>query len=1032
MQRGYLCVLSCLHDDHWFTSKALESCKSAGPILAFINQKAWDGSVGDWQKCAEEAKRARAEVILGEWSDESEHRRFAMKEAKARGFTYAIIPDGDEVLDESLCLSLVEIAKAGLAERVYAHMDTYWKSARYVIRPREQLTPVILINLEKVEHRYIRDYTGGRALTLPPEYGVIHHLSYAGPDERIERKLATWSHRHEVQPDWYRRVWCGWDQDPLMRDLHPTHPKAYGFAERIEIPKALSGVWDERPVATSPEIPKSWPKVSIVIPLHGGEEDIKACLESLDKCQDLLHETIVVDDVSPDGAARVAASFSGVTLLHNPENLGFSGTCNQGYEASTGDVVVFLNSDTQVPRAGLIRLIESLMKSGTIGATGPYTNNAGYDQPIDPTYTDVKNLDGFACDFASRDIEDVEVPLLVGFCLAVRRSVLEEVGVFDTIFGRGLFEDNDLCYRIQRAGYKLLIASRSYVHHEGSKSLGRVGEPPEVLLARNMDIYHAKWRSEIESGFASHLPGQKAEPIVFRKELHPETVMARAKKLAKEADISLCMIAKDEERVIGDCLRSAMPYFAETILVDTGSKDQTIQIAKDLGAHVIESSWPDSFAEARNESLQPAKGKWIFWLDCDDTLPPSSAEAILNAALNAPPEIAGFIVPVQFVEEGPGAGTRVDHVKLFRNIPGVQFEGRIHEQILASLRPHGEIARIGGAVVLHSGYDTSVEGQAKKRIRDEKLLTLDLEERPEHPFVLFNLGMTAHFCADHETAIEWLQKSIHFSGENDSHVRKAYALMGASHRYLGQLERALEVFDEGNDRVGGDPELDFQSAITLCELGRWAEAKTKYLAMPLDTSGFFSSIDIGILGYKRSANLGRVCLALGEYNEAKEWLSTAFQQNPRAQEVAVDLIHAALERGDYRTAQTTLDELKTRCGPTESWADLQAQLMEMRGESPDGFLWTMARMHPCAVGPRLVLARRMLGSGFEREAAPHLEILDGLGCAEAAYFRGVSATRQGDFGRALVHMERAASLNPAHEATLQQVEALRQAMGESS
>lgn len=1028
MGRANICVLTCLHDDYWFVQKALISCKSAGPILAFINKRSWVGDLGDWQKCEEATRAVGAKIILGEWEDEAEHRRFALTEALERGFTHALLPDGDEVLDPQLCQTLIDLAHAGVAERVYAHMDTYWKSTRYVIRPREKLTPVILIDLRAAQHNHIRDYRGGRPLVLGPEHGVIHHLSYAGPDERIQRKLSTWSHRHEVQPDWYKKIWLGWDRDPMIRDLHPTHPPAYGFTERIDVPEVLQAEWDERSIRFDPDVPKGWPTVSVVIPLHGGEDDIRACLSSLSHCTDLVKEVIVVDDRSPDDAASVVPEFPFATLLFNDENLGFAGTCNRGYEASSGEVAIFLNSDTQVPRAGLIRLVESLMESGTIGATGPYTNNAGYDQPITPTYTDVRNLDNFARDFAHREVDDVEVSLLVGFCLAVRRSVLEEIGLFDTRFGKGLFEDNDLVYRIQRAGYKIRIAARSYVHHEGSKSLGRVGEPPELLLARNMDLYYAKWREETVSGFASHLPGQQSEPIVFRRELHPDAVRARARKLAKSADISLCMIVRDEEQVIAACLESVTPFFSQIIIVDTGSTDRTREICEEYGAEVHSITWPDSFAGARNESLKHATGKWIFWLDADDTLPAFAGEAILNAALTAPEQIAGFIVPVQFVEEGPGAGTRVDHVKLFRNKPDIRFEGRIHEQILASLRPHGGIARLPGAVVMHSGYDTSVEGQLKKRVRDEKLLKLDLDERPDHPFVLFNLGMTAHFCNDHPEAMKWLRKSLETSGEGDSHVRKTFALLGASHRYMGEKEKALETFAEGQAWVGSDPELEFQSALTLMELGRIVEAKQRYLAMPLDTAGFFSSIDIGILGFKRSANLGRISLALGEYPDGKKWLLQAFEENPRAQDVAVDLVLAALERHDYLTAQETLDKIKERCGPTEAWADLQSRVMELRGETPDTLLWTMAKMYPCAIGPRLVLTRRMLEAGFEREAAPHLEILDGLGVAEAAYFRGVSATRRGDFTRALVHMERAQALNPGHEPTRQQVEALKNAV----
>ena len=1026
------CAIVCLHDDYLFLPQAIRSCRFfTKNVLCYISQIAWNGSAGDWQLTESLARDLGAEVITGRWETESEQRRFALADALSRGFSHALIPDGDEVLDEGLASTLRLIAEAGLADRVYAHMDTYWKSARYVVRPRERLTPAILLNLHVATHRQVRDFVGGRPLVLGPEYGVIHHLSYAGPDERIQRKLNTWSHRLEVVEDWYERTWLGWDNDKLMRDLHPTHPAAYGFAEPIELPEILFGCWDDRTVNQDPVPPLNWPRVSVIIPLHGGELDIRNCLKSLEKCRDLLHETIVVDDKSPDRAADVVKSFKWATLLKNKQNLGFGTSCNKGWEASTGDVTLFLNSDTIVPRAGLVRLIESLISSGTVGATGPYTNNAGYDQPIRPTYTDISNLDLFARDFAYREAPEKEVSLLVGFCLAVRSSVLREVGSFDPRFGIGLFEDNDLCYRIQRAGYKLKVAGRSYVHHEGSKSLSRQKTPAELLLNANKSKFREKWSKDLASEFASHLPGDCSEPITFRQECHADAIAARAKALREKANVSLCMIVRDEERVITDCLESASPYFKEIRVVDTGSKDKTVDIVKRFGATLTQIKWSDSFAEARNASIKGASGKWIFWMDADDTIEPRSAEAILNSAINAPKNVVGFVVPVQFVTEGVGSGTRVDHVKLFRNISGLKFEGRIHEQILASLRPHGEIARLDGAMVLHSGYDTSPEGQAKKRMRDEKLLALDLADRPEHPFVEFNIGMTAHFCGDHQKAIEWLDRSIEHSGENDSHIRKAFALKGVSHRLLGDLDESIRSFVDGTAKVGNDPELLFQWAISLCELHRLDDALAKYFEMKPDTSGFFSSIDIGILGFKRSANIGRIYLAQGDYRRAKEWLWRAFEENPAVADSAIELACAAMEMQDFKFLQQLLDHIKQRCGPLVEWAEIQSKLLEIRGESPMEFLWANSKMYPCAIGPRLLFTRRLLAEGLEVEAQYHLEVLDGLGCAEAAYYRGVSASRSGQYTNALVHMKRALELNPGHQPTQEQIKLLEETISKS-
>lgn len=1017
----------CVHDDHWFLASAIRSFKAAGPVYAFVSRLAWDGSPGNWQPCAEIAEAEGATVILGDWADESTHRRYALSQTLFNGHRYALIPDGDEVIEPRLLDSLLKIAGSGLAERMNVMMDTYWKSPRYVIRPREQLTPAILLDLEQTRHIHIRHYEGGRQLTLDAEHGVLHHLSYAGPDERILRKIRTWGHKDEVLSNWNRQVWQGWDRDPLLRNLHPTHPQCYGWAERTELPEILEGAWDDRAAHEDPEVPKGWPKVSVVIPLHGGEEDIRICLDSLANCQDLLHETIVVDDVSPDGAAGVAEAYPFVKLMRNAENLGFAGTCNRGTEASTGDVVIYLNSDTAVPRAGLIRLVESLMESGSVGAAGPFTNNAGYEQPTFVTYTSLETMELFARDFAHRDAEDRDVPMLVGFCLAVRRSVLDELGLFDTRFGRGLFEDNDLVYRIQRAGYRCRLASRAFVHHKGSQSLGRMPESPSTLLARNMQVFHEKWRDDIESGYASHLPGQRAEPIVFNPDRSPEKRAKEMARLKQQADVSLVMIVRDEERVLGECLKSVEGVFNQVVVVDTGSNDRTCEIALEHGAELHEFPWTESFSEARNESLKHARGRWVFWMDADDTLPRQSAELLLRAAAMAPEDVVGFVVPVQFVEGGPG-GTRVDHVKLFRNLPSLAFEGRIHEQILGSLRrTGGNIARLDGAVVLHSGYDTSEAGQAKKRLRDERLLKLDLEERPDHPFVLFNLGMTAHYTSGHPEAVEWLKRSIAAAEPTESHVRKAYALMGVSLREMGDLEGALQAFSAGLEAVGEDPELRFQSALVLTSLGRLEEARAQYLDMPTDVSGHFSSVDTGILGPKREHNLGAVCLAMERYPEARDHFRSAMSMGFAPSAHA--LFEAAMEREDLRVAAEAVEGIRELDGPGEAWATALANLAVARGEDPFGALWQALRERPNATGARLLIARRLLETGDEASALGHLEVLDASGVAEAAYFRGVCATRRGAYDEALTHMRRALHLNPGHEPTREQVAALEQAVG---
>jgi GT2 family glycosyltransferase len=495
-KQGGVPVCICVHEDSWHLEAVLRSFGDAGPATVFVSEVAWNGDAGDPSLCIEIARKMGAEILVGRWADESAHRSHALATMKERGHRHFLLPDSDEVCSPELLKALLAIAANDLSGCLRVAMSTYWRSPRFKIEPPENLAPILMLDAQESRHVSIRDYTGPKPLVLGPEHGVLHHLSYVGPDERIFRKISTWGHRHELVSDWYAKVWKGWDQNHFMRDLHPTHPGAYGCAERIELPKALIGVSDLITEVFDPEVTFKWPSVSVIIPLYGGSEQIKACLESLEKCrsgdQPLEFETIVVDDCSPDGATAVAETFPWVTLLKSERNEGFAATCNKGFAASSGSVAVFLNSDTRVPKAGFIRLIECLSSSGTVGAAGPFTNNAGYHQRFESSYRSPQTLDLFAQEFADRDAEDRDVSMLVGFCLAVRRSVLEEVGLFDPAFGRGLFEDTDLVYRIQRAGYKTRLAARSFVHHEGSQSLIRSGLPVEELLERNRLVYEAK------------------------------------------------------------------------------------------------------------------------------------------------------------------------------------------------------------------------------------------------------------------------------------------------------------------------------------------------------------------------------------------------------------------------------------------------------------------------------------------------------------------------------------------------------------
>src|SRR5262249_36009081 len=146
---------------------------------------------------------------------------------------------------------------------------------------------------------------------------------------------------------------------------------------------------------------------------------------------------------------------------------------------------------------------------------------------------------------------------------------------------------------------------------------------------------------------------------------------------------SLCLIVKDEEHNLPACLASVTGLFDEIVVVDTGSRDRTRELARDQGARVVEVPWVDDFAAALNGCLDHATGDFIFWLDADDRLDGENREKLraLLAGLRHE-DVAYALKCLCVARDESDSGTVVDHVRLFPRRPGLRWEHRVHEQIL--------------------------------------------------------------------------------------------------------------------------------------------------------------------------------------------------------------------------------------------------------------------------------------------------------------------------------------------------------------
>jgi GT2 family glycosyltransferase len=236
--------------------------------------------------------------------------------------------------------------------------------------------------------------------------------------------------------------------------------------------------------------------VDVVVPVHGGLHHVRACLASVSATLDAGDHLIVVDDASdPVTAAGLrtivgaAAHSHDATLLVNERNLGFLATANRGMRAGANGWLVLLNSDTLVTPGWLDGLAGALTCAPDVAIASPLSNHANLTRIEVPYGTDCVELAAAVARVSPRRYP--EIGIATGFCLAARRAPVAELDFFDPVFGRGYFEEADLCMRAADAGWRVVGDDATYVHHHGWASFGAAERTR--LMGHNAEVFAERW-----------------------------------------------------------------------------------------------------------------------------------------------------------------------------------------------------------------------------------------------------------------------------------------------------------------------------------------------------------------------------------------------------------------------------------------------------------------------------------------------------------------------------------------------------------
>ena len=347
--------------------------------------------------------------------------------------------------------------------------------------------------------------------------------------------------------------------------------------------------------------------------------------------------------------------------------------------------------------------------------------------------------------------------------------------------------------------------------------------------------------------------------------------------------LSAVLIVKNEAVHIERCLRSVAPIADEIVVVDTGSTDDTLKIIAGLGLNVKLGSfaWCDDFAAARNAALELATGDWGLWIDADEELLEEGLGEVRQGLIR--PHFGGFNLRiVNYTGDGSDTSTYTHSaMRLFQRLPGVRFEGRVHEQIIDTVKgrdlPNGNL---GSATLLHYGYRPSEMAVKGKHERFLTMLEREVRENPEDAFQWFNLANAYTVCGRLNEAGHAGRHAVQLSDDNAPYLAVAYQLFASALTHSGKLDAAFEALDDADRRGLNGLFVEFERANALMLSGKLHPALDA-----IDRSMKFGWDqhqlgDYTLFEFKRHVLRGQILALLGRHEEAIAHFDYALDKQP--------------------------------------------------------------------------------------------------------------------------------------------------------
>lgn len=353
--------------------------------------------------------------------------------------------------------------------------------------------------------------------------------------------------------------------------------------------------------------------------------------------------------------------------------------------------------------------------------------------------------------------------------------------------------------------------------------------------------------------------------------------------------VSVCIITRDESEKLGRALEALKPLDAEIVVVDTGSVDQTRQIAATYTDALYEFPWIDDFAAAKNFAIERAKNDLVLIVDSDEyLLPPEDAslkEAL--ALIGRNPEKVGRVKRISQMERDGSETEFQEYINRLFDRKLYCFSGRIHEQVVRRDGAEYETYRLP-LTFTHDGYQGTPEERVKKAKRNLCLLLKEQEENPEDPYLIYQIGKSYYMAGQYEDAERYFERGLGF----DLDPKLEYVIdMVESYGYAllknGRARQALSL-ENISDTFGNSADFRLLLGLIYMNNEKFDQAVEMFLsatkcetARMRGANSFLAYYNAGVvrecLGDRKNASdFYEKC---GNYPKAKERLAAIKQEN---------------------------------------------------------------------------------------------------------------------------------------------------------